>query len=126
MRKLYASGEEYLKWILKIQKKIGAVRSIDLAEYMGFSRPSISIAVKKLEDGEFLTKDANGYLHLTERGRIIAENIYERHQFFTELLASMGVSYSVAEEDACRIEHVISEETFQKIKENVGSSLNLV
>ena len=117
MVNLYASGEEYLKWILKIQNKIGAVRSIDLAQYMGFSRPSISIAVKKLEDGNYIVKDNHGYLHLTEEGLKIAENINERHEFLTELLCNIGVTRNVAEADACRVEHVISEESFQRLKE---------
>lgn len=116
--KLHASGEDYLEAVLILQKQMGesAVRSVDLARHMGFSKPSISYAVGVLRDGGFLIVDKDGFLHLTEEGREIAEKIYERHQFFTEQLIAAGVNEITAEEDACRIEHAISDESFQKLQ----------
>ena len=102
----------------------GMVRSVDLARHMGFSKPSISHAVGVLKNGGFLTVDEDGYLHLTEDGREVAEKIYERHQFFTEQLVAVGVDRETAERDACRIEHAISEETFQKLKASVEKQSN--
>ena len=117
--KLYESGEDYLEAVLMLQKKNGMVRSVDLARHMGFSKPSISHAVGVLKNGGFLTVDDDGFLHLTVIGREIAEKIYERHLFFTEQLVFMGVDRNIAEQDACRIEHVISDESFQKLKETL-------
>lgn len=117
--KLYASGEDYLEAVLVLQRKQGMVRSVDLARHMGFSKPSISHAVGVLKNGGFLTVDDDGFLHLTVIGREIAEKIYERHLFFTEQLVFMGVDRNIAEQDACRIEHVISDESFQKLKETL-------
>lgn len=114
------SGEDYLETILMLQKKKGMVRSVDLARHMGFSKSSICHAVKVLKQGGFLTMDGDGYLHLTDVGRKVAESIYEKHQFFTDSLIEMGVDPKQAEADACRIEHVISEESFQKLKEAKG------
>lgn len=115
--KLHASGEDYLEAILILRKKIGMVRSVDLARHMGYAKPSISHAVSNLQKGGFLLKDEDGFLHLTESGQETAEKIYDRHCFFTDLLIGMGVSKETAGQDACRIEHVISEESFQKLKE---------
>ena len=117
--KIHASGEDYLEAVLILQKKQDMVRSIDLARHMGFSKPSISHAVGVLKNGGFLTVDDDGFLHLTVIGREIAEKIYERHLFFTEQLVFMGVDRNIAEQDACRIEHVISDESFQKLKETL-------
>ena len=117
--KLHASGEDYLEAVLMLQKKKGMVRSIDLARHMGYSKPSISHAVKILQEGGFLTMDGDGYLHLTDVGREVAERIYERHQFFTSHLIDLGVNAEQAEQDACRIEHVISEESYQVLKKAV-------
>lgn len=114
--KIHASGEDYLEAILVLQKKIGMVRSVDLARHMGFSKPSISHAVGVLRDGGFLTVDKDGFLHLTEEGCEIAEKIYERHQFFTEQLIAAGENETTAEQDACRIEHAISDESFRKLQ----------
>ena len=122
--KIYASGEDYLEAVLVLQKKKGMVRSVDLARHMGFSKPSISHAVGVLKNGGFLTVDEDGYFHLTEDGREVAEKIYERHQFFTEQLVAVGVDRETAERDACRIEHAISEETFQKLKASVEKQSN--
>lgn len=117
--KIHASGEDYLEAVLILQKKQGMVRSIDLARHMGFSKPSISHAVGVLRDGGFLTMDEDGFLHLTDIGREVAEKIYERHQFFTVQLVAAGVDRETAEQDACRIEHVISDTSFQKLKEKM-------
>ncbi|RHL81387.1 metal-dependent transcriptional regulator [Agathobacter rectalis] len=117
--KLHASGEDYLEAVLILQGKQGRVRSIDLARYMGFSKPSISHVVGVLKNGGFLTVDEDGFLHLTAIGRELAKKIYERHLFFTEQLVAAGVDRETAEQDACRIEHAISEDSFQKLKEKV-------
>lgn len=117
--KIHASGEDYLEAVLILQKKQGMVRSIDLARHMGFSKPSISHAVGVLRDGGFPTMDEDGFLHLTDIGREVAEKIYERHQFFTEQLVAAGVDQETAEQDACRIEHAISDTSFRKLKEKV-------
>lgn len=122
--KIYASGEDYLEAVLVLQKKKVMVRSVDLARHMGFSKPSISHAVGVLKNGGFLTVDEEGYFHLTEDGREVAEKIYERHQFFTEQLVAVGVDRETAERDACRIEHAISEEAFQKLKASVEKQSN--
>ncbi len=121
--KIHASGEDYLEAVLVLQKEKGMVRSIDLARHMGYSKPSISHAVSVLRDGGFLTMDEDGFLHLTDIGREVAEKIYERHQFFTEQLVAAGVDRETAEQDACRIEHAISEESFHKLKQRIGSDL---
>lgn len=117
--KIHASGEDYLEAVLILQKKQGMVRSIDLARHMGFSKPSISHAVGVLKNGGFLTVDEDGFLHLTAIGQEVAEKIYERHRFFTEQLVAAGVDLETAEQEACRMEHVISEDSFQKLKEKV-------
>ena len=115
--KLYASGEDYLEAVLVLQRKQGMVRSVDLARHMGFSKPSISHAVGVLKNGGFLTVDDDGFLHLTVIGREIAEKIYECHLFFMEQLIAAGVDPKTAEADACRIEHIISDESFDRLKE---------
>ena len=117
--KIHASGEDYLKAVLVLQKKQGMVRSIDLARHMGFSKASISHAVGVLRDGGFLTMDEDGFLHLTDIGREVAEKIYERHCFFTKHFISIGVDPETAEADACRIEHDISAETYERLKESI-------
>ena len=114
--KLYASGEDYLEAILLLQKEKSMVRSVDLARYMGYSKPSISHAVSVLRKGGFLKVDGEGLLHLTDVGREVAEKIYERHRFFTEQLITVGVDKETAVRDACRLEHVISDESFEKLK----------
>ena len=114
---IHASGEDYLETILVLQKKRGMVRSVDVARHMEVSKPSVCHAVATLRDGGFLTMDEDHFLHLTDVGREVAEKIYERHCFFTEQLIAAGVNPETAEADACRIEHVISNESFQKLKE---------
>ena len=117
--RLQESGEMYLETILVLSQRQRFVRSIDVADYMGFSKPSVSRAVSLLKQGEYITVDREGFLYLTEAGREVAEKIYERHTVLTQLLVSIGVDPAVAEEDACRVEHDISDETFEKIKEHV-------
>ena len=117
--KIHTSGEDYLEAVLILQKKQGMVRSIDLARHMGFSKPSISHAVGVLKNGGFLTVDDDGFLHLTAIGREIAEKIYKRYLFFMEQLIVAGVDQETAEQDACRIEHAISDTSFRKLKENL-------
>ena len=119
MMNIHASGEDYLEAILVLQKKKGRVRSVDLALHMGFSKPSISHAVGLLKKEGLLTVDADGCLHLTNMGKDVAEKIYERHCFLTKHLISIGVAPATAEADACRIEHDISAETFERLKEFV-------
>ncbi len=114
---LHVSDEDYLEAVLVLQHEKGMVRSVDLARHMGFSKPSISHAVSVLRDGGFLTVDADGFLHLTDIGREVAEKICERNLFFTEQLIAAGVDWETAEQDACRIEHAISETSFKKLKE---------
>ena len=114
--KLHASGEDYLETILVLQKKRGMVRSVDVARHMGVSKPSVCVAVNTLKDGGFLTMDEDHFLHLTDVGREVAERTYERHCFFTEQLITAGVDPKTAEADACRIEHTISQDSFEKIR----------
>ena len=117
--KIQESAENYLEAILVLTQRNGQVRSIDVAHYTGFSKPSISRAVGLLRDNGYVSIDQNGLLGLTEAGLKIAETIYERHTVLTDLLTKLGVSPETAAEDACRIEHVISAETFDKLKEHV-------
>ena len=119
--KLYASGEDYLETILILHREMGMVRSVDVSRHMAVSKPSVCHAVAVLQEGGFLAVDGDHFLHLTEQGRIIAEKIYERHRFFTDRLIEAGVDPKTAEADACRIEHVISDETFHRQKEKYQS-----
>ena len=114
--KLHASGEDYLETILVLQKKRGMVRSVDVARHMEVSKPSVCHAVATLRDSGFLMMDEDHFLHLTDVGREVAERIYERHCFFTEQLIAAGVDPKTAEADACRIEHTISQDSFEKIR----------
>ena len=118
-KKLHASGEDYLEAVLVIQKKKGMVRSVDVSRHMEVSKPSVCHAVAILRDGGFLRMDEDHFLHLTEVGREVAEKIYERHCFFTEQLIRAGVDPETAEADACRMEHAISGDSFDKLKEAV-------
>ena len=115
--KLRASGEDYPETILVLHKKTDMVRSVDVARHMGVSKPSVCVAVNTLKDGGFLAMDEDHFLHLTDVGREVAEKIYERHCFFTEQLITAGVDPKTAEADACRIEHIISDESFSRLKE---------
>ena len=115
-KKLYASGEDYLEAVLVLQKEKGMVRSVDVARHLEVTKPSVCHAVATLRDGGFLTMDSDYFLHLTDVGRKVAEQIYEKHRFFTERLIEAGVDPETAERDACRIEHVISDESFRRLK----------
>ena len=115
--KLHAAGEDYLEAILVLQQKQGMVRSVDVARHLEVTKPSVCHAVATLRDGGFLTMDEDYSLHLTDVGREVAEKIYERHCFFTEQLIAAGVDPRTAEADACRIEHIISDESFSRLKE---------
>ncbi len=113
---LHESGEMYLETILLLKKRFGYVRSIDIAKELGYSKPSVSRAVALLRENDYICLDPNGMILLTEKGREIAEGIYDRHKYLTRFLEKIGVSEETAQEDACRIEHVISEETLEAIK----------
>ena len=114
--KLHASGEDYLEAILVLHKKMGRVRSVDVARHMEVSKPSVCHAVATLRDGGFLTMDGDFVLHLTDAGLEVAEQTYEKHRFFTDRLIEAGVDPETAERDACRMEHVISQESFERLK----------
>lgn len=116
---LQESGQMYLETILILSKKSNSVRSIDISEYMSFSKPSVSRAVNLLKDGGYILISKEGYITLTALGREIAEKIYERHTILTKCLIALGVSEETAAEDACKIEHDISDETFSAIKRHV-------
>ena len=113
---LHASGEDYLEAVLVLQKEKGMVRSVGVARYMEVSKPSVCHAVATLKDGGFLTMDEDVSLRLTDIGREVAEQTYEKHCFFTHLLIDAGVEPKTAEQDACRMEHAISDNSFQKMK----------
>ena len=110
------SLEDYLESILVLSEKIDHVRSVDVASYLGFSKPSVSHAVKLLEKDGYLHLDENKFLYLTDAGNRIATETYRRHRFFREMLGEIGVPKTIAENDACRMEHVISQETFDAIQ----------
>lgn len=114
--KLHASGEDYLEAILVLQKQKGMVRSVDVARHLEVTKPSVCNAVATLRDGGFLKMDEGYFLHLTDVGREVAEQIYEKHRFFTDRLIAAGVDPATAERDACRIEHVIGDESFERLK----------
>lgn len=113
------SGEMYLEAILILSRQKGQVRSIDIAEYMSFSKPSVSRAVGLLRSGGYIMVESDGYITLTEAGQEVAEKIYERHTILTECLTRLGVSPETAAEDACRMEHTISDESFEAIKRHM-------
>lgn len=110
------STENYLETIFILSKRLGSVKSIDIVRELNFSKPSISIAMKKLRTEEYINMDDSGYITLTPKGLEIAESIYERHITLSKMLMLLGVDEKIAKEDACRIEHIISNESFEKIK----------
>ena len=118
--KIQESAEDYLEAILAIREKKGAARSIDVAHHLNYSKPSVSRAMSLLRENGYVTMDKDGLLDLTDAGMAIASRIYERHRFLTEWLTTLGVSPEVAAEDACRIEHDISEETFSRPKAHIA------
>ncbi len=115
---MYESGENYLETILVISKRVGVVRSIDIARELNFSKPSVSRAVGILKEDGYINIDEDGNIKLTKKGKDKADQVYERHQLLTTfLMTTAKVSLDIAEEDACKMEHVISEETFRGVKE---------
>lgn len=121
---LYESGENYLETILVLKNKYGYVRSIDIARELGFSKPSVSRAVGLLKNDGYITFDPNGMIQLTDKGEDVAQKIYDKHNIISTYLMSIGVSEETAKSDACKIEHVISEESFAKIRDIVLASQN--
>jgi Mn-dependent DtxR family transcriptional regulator len=116
--KIQESAENYLETILMINERKGSVRSIDIVNELEFSKPSVSVAMKNLREHGYINMDSDGYITLTDKGSEIAEKMYERHTFISQMLIKLGVDPKTAVEDACRIEHVISAETFEAIKKN--------
>ncbi|EDM98056.1 MAG: metal-dependent transcriptional regulator [Pseudoflavonifractor capillosus] len=121
--KIQESAENYLETILMLKEEKGAVRSIDIARKMDFSKPSISRAMSLLRENGYITMDKEGLIDLTDAGMEIASRIYERHRLLSKWLVALGVSPETASEDACRIEHDVSDETFQKIKEHIAGRI---
>ena len=121
--RLQESGEMYLEAIQVLTEKLGHVRSIDVSEYLGYSKPSVSRAMGILRNGGYITVDKDGAISLTQSGREIAEKIYERHTLLTKLLIRIGVSEETAAEDACKLEHAISDESFEALKKYVAEKL---
>ena len=117
--KIQESAENYLETILMLGKEKGNVRSIDIATALSFSKPSVSVAMKNLRENGYILMDKDGYIALTEKGHEIAETIYERHTLLSSFLMYLGVSRETATQDACRIEHVISPESFEALKQHV-------
>ena len=117
--KMQESAENYLETILILSKRMENVRSIDIVHELNFSKPSVSVAMKRLRTGGYVQVDGNGYITLTDAGREVAEAVYERHEVLSKALISLGVDEDIATEDACKIEHFISQESFEKIKEHV-------
>ena len=122
--KIQESAENYLETILVLKERNGTVRSVDIAAEMGFSKPSVSVAMRNLREQECITMGDDGLISLTDKGRSIAESVYERHTLFTQWLGSLGVDQTIAAQDACRIEHVLSKVTFEAIKRHVESGMS--
>ena len=114
--KIQESAENYLETLLILKKRLGDVRSIDIVNELNFAKPSVSVAMKNLRENGYVEMDGNGYLSLTDKGRVIAETMYERHTLLSDWLITLGVNEKTAVEDACRIEHVISAESVAAIK----------
>ena len=122
--RLQESGEMYIETIYLLSKESSQVRAINVSEHMGYSKPSVSRAIGILKNAGYVIVDENGFLHLTEAGISIAERTYERHTILTRLFEKLGVDPEVASEDACKIEHHISDETFAALKAHVLNNLN--
>ncbi|MCH5323841.1 MAG: metal-dependent transcriptional regulator [Eubacterium sp.] len=117
--KLHESAENYLESILILKNRLGNVRSIDIVNFLDYSKPSISVAMKNLRKEGFIEIDSKNYITLTEKGQAIAEKMYERHTMLTDWLTRLGVDENIAAEDACRIEHVLSDESFEMLKKHI-------
>ena len=122
--KILESAENYLETILILQKRNGTVRSIDIASELEFTKASVSVAMKHLRENGYIEMDKNGAISLSETGHSIAEAVYERHTILTSVLKNLGVPEKVAKEDACRMEHIISEETFEAIKKHLYAHMD--
>lgn len=118
--RILESAENYLECILQIKQQKGNVRSIDIVNEMGFKKSSVSVAMKQFRENGYIVMADDGLITLTDKGLEIAENVLERHNLLKKALMSIGVSETVAEEDACKIEHDLSEETFEKLKQHIG------
>jgi len=116
---IYESAENYLETILILRNRLGPVRSIDIVNELDFSKPSVSVAMKKLRENGYVHMDEDGYITLTDSGREIAETMYERHTLLADCLIALGVDEKTAVEDACRMEHVISQQTFERVREHM-------
>ncbi len=116
---IHESGEMYLETIHVLLRKNGAVRSVDISEHMGYSKPSVSRAVGLLKQGGYILVDADGYITLTDSGELVAQKIYERHTILSRLLVALGVDEETAAEDACKLEHAISDRSFEAIKQHL-------
>ena len=113
------SAEDYLETILILSKQLPVVRSVDIATELGYKKSSVSVAMKNLREKNHITVTPQGYIYLTDSGKTIAENVYERHKWFTKWLISLGVEESIASADACKIEHILSRESFEAIKNSI-------
>ena len=122
--KIHESAENYLETILVLQKRTGAVRSMEIANELSYTKPSVSVAMKNLREGGYIDVDREGYITLLDKGLKIAETVFERHTLLSGWLMDMGVDEMTATEDACRIEHVISEESFEAIKNHLNKMKN--
>ena len=120
---IHKSAEDYLEAILMLKERIGAVRSIDIVNETGFTKPSISIAMKHLRESGYIKMDNEGYITLTDSGLAVAERIYARHKLLTKFLVTLGVDEKTAAADACKMEHDLSDETFEKLKEHAAAFL---
>ena len=114
--RLFESGEDYLEAILMVSERKNEVHAIDIVNELGYSKPSVSIALKKLREQDYITIDENNHLHLTDKGLDIATKIYERHKVLTDILVKLGVNLKTAEDDACMLEHDLSDESWEAIK----------
>ncbi len=121
---IHESAEDYLEAILVLKERLGLVRSIDIVNELGYTKPSVSVAMKRLRENGYIQMDGEGYISLTQQGLQVANRIYTRHRLLTDFLVYLGVSKEVAAADACKIEHDLSEETFNKIKEHALKHIN--
>ena len=122
--KIQKSSEDYLEAMLMLKEKYGFIRSVDIAEQLEVTKPSVSYATKRLRENGYITMDKDGLITLTEKGRDIAQNMYDRHKLLTEFLLHLGVDEKTAQEDACKIEHDLSEQTFSAISDHVKRNFN--
>ena len=121
--KIYESAEDYLEAILMLKERLGVVRSIDIVNELNVSKPSVSVAMKKLRENGYIHMDGEGFITLLPQGMEIASRVYDRHRLLTQFFVRLGVSENVAAADACKIEHDLSDETFQKIKDHAMQNL---